>query len=146
MALSTMKVSTNIKQGFKTVVKASNHEFIIDQPTSAGGEDAGPNPLELFLSSLGACICAIGRIISTQRRLNIKEINVDVEGDLDKDYLMGKTTEGRAGFTNIRSYVTITAELTSEQKEQLISEISSRCPVADNLLNVSIISPKWVLA
>ena len=145
MPLSTMKVSTNLKQGFKTVVKASTHEFIIDQPKAAGGEDAGPNPLEVFLSSLGACICALGRIISNQRKLGIKEIHVDVEGDLDKDYLMGKTTEGRAGFTNIRSFVTITADLTEEQKGQLITDISKRCPVADNLLNVSIVSPQLVV-
>lgn len=144
MPLSTLKVSTNLKQGFKTTVKASTHEYIIDQPKAAGGDDAGPNPLEVFLSSLGACICALGRIISNQRRLGIEEINVDVEGDLDKDYLMGKTTEGRAGFTNIRSYVTISADLTDEQKHQLISDITKRCPVADNLLNISIVSPQLV--
>ncbi len=144
MALTTMKVSTNLKQGFKTNIQASTHEYIIDQPKAAGGEDLGPNPLEVFLSSLGACICAIGRIISNQRRLGIEEINCDVEGDLDKDFLMGKTTEGRAGFTNIRSFVTITADLTHEQKQALISEIAKRCPVADNLLNVTIVSSQLV--
>jgi uncharacterized OsmC-like protein len=144
MALTTMKVSTNLKQGFKTNIQASTHEYIIDQPKAAGGEDLGPNPLEVFLSSLGACICTLGRIISIQRRLDIEEINCDVEGDLDKDFLMGKTTEGRAGFTNIRSFVTITADLTHEQKQALISEIAKRCPVADNLLNVTIVSSQLV--
>jgi uncharacterized OsmC-like protein len=139
-----MKVSTNLKQGFKTTVKASTHEYIIDQPKAAGGDDAGPNPLEVFLSSLGACICALGRIISNQRRLGIQEINVIVEGDIDKDFLMGKTTEGRAGFTHIRSFVTISADLSDEQKHELIKEIAYRCPVADNLLNVSIVKPELV--
>lgn len=74
-----------------------SHPFVIDQPKMAGGNDEGPNPLEVFLASLPACICAIGRIIATQRRIPLRGIDVQVEGDIDKDFLMGKTTEiGRA--------------------------------------------------
>jgi uncharacterized OsmC-like protein len=140
MAISTMKVETTLNEKFKTTVKCSN-SFIIDQPTIMGGDGEGPNPLEVFLGSFGACICAIGKIISNQRRLNIKSIDVKVEGDIDKDYLMGKTTEGRAGFTSIRSYVCIDADLSKEDKEKLLSEIALRCPVADNILHESVIVP-----
>lgn len=99
----------------------------------AGGENAGPNPLEVFLSSLGGCICAIGRIISNQRRLNVRGITAVVEGDIDKNVLMGITKEGRSGFVELRSFVTIDADLTNEEKDSLLQEIASRCPVADNI-------------
>jgi putative redox protein len=132
MAISTMKVETSVRDKFKTEVKCSN-PFVIDQPIPMGGDNAGPNPLEVFLSSLGACICAIGKIISNQKRLNVKGIDVVVEGDIDKDFLMGKTTEGRSGFTELRSFVTIDADMTSEEKENFLKEIASRCPVADNI-------------
>lgn len=138
MAISTVKISSKVAAGFKITNKGS-HSFIIDQPIEAGGGDEGPNPLEVFLSTLGACICTLGRIISQQKNLGIKEIEVDVEGDIDKDFLMGKTTEGRAGFTEIRSFVKINANLTEEQKQELTNEINLRCPIADNILNVSVI-------
>lgn len=126
--------------GFSTKVNCS-HPFVIDQPKAGGGNDEGPNPLEVFLSSLPACICAIGRIIANQRRIDLRGIDVEVEGDIDKDFLLGKTAEGRAGFTEIRSYVDIDADMTKQEKEEFLQEIAKRCPIADNIKEKSIVKP-----
>lgn len=141
MPISTIKVNASLDKGFKTNVNCS-HTFVIDQPIAAGGTNEGPNPLEVFLASLGSCICAIGRIISNQKRLRIKSIKVDVEGDIDKDFLMGLTDQGRSGFTEIRSFVDIDADMTTQEKEDFIQEIAKRCPVADNILNISSVIPQ----
>ncbi len=125
---------------FSTQINCS-HPFIIDQPKIAGGNDEGPNPLEIFLASLPACICAIGRIIARQRRIDLRGIEVDIEGDIDKDFLMGKTTEGRAGFTEIRSFVNIDADMTKEEKEAFLKEIAMRCPIADNIALTTVVKP-----
>ncbi|QGY45515.1 OsmC family peroxiredoxin [Maribellus comscasis] len=140
MAISKIKVSASMGAGFSTQVNCS-HPFVIDQPKMAGGNDEGPNPLEIFLSSLPACICAIGRIIATQRRINLRGIEVEVEGDIDKDFLLGKTTEGRAGFTEIRSFVHIDADMTKEEKEAFLNDVAVRCPIADNIAQNSVIKP-----
>jgi putative redox protein len=110
----------------------------------AGGNDEGPNPLEVFLSTLPACICAIGRIIATQKGIELRGIDVQVEGDIDKDFLLGKTTTGRAGFTEIRSFVNIDADMTKEEKEEFLKEIAVRCPIADNMAHNSVLSPTVV--
>lgn len=138
MAITTMKLGAKMGKGFKTVVNCSQ-EFIIDQPAAMGGEGLGPNPMEIFLSSLPACICAIGRIIANQERLAVNAIEVDVEGDIDKDVLLGKTEEGRAGFVEIRAFVKIDAEMTDEEKEDYLERITKRCPIADNIMNASVI-------
>ncbi len=140
MAISTMKVSANMAATFTTQINCS-HPFVIDQPKMAGGNDQGPNPLEIFLSSLPACICAIGRIIANQRRIDLRGINVDIEADIDKDFLLGKTTEGRSGFTEIRSFVSIDADLTKDEKDRFLQDIAKRCPVADNIMLQSVIKP-----
>lgn len=140
MAISKITVSASIGAGFKTQINCS-HPFVVDQPKMAGGGDEGPNPLELFLSSLPACICAIGRIIANQRRIKLQGMEVEVEGDIDKDFLMGKTTEGRAGFTEIRSFVKIDADLTKEEKEAFLKDIAVRCPIADNIAQKSLVIP-----
>lgn len=140
MAITKMKLSAKMGEKFSTQINCS-HPFTIDQPKIAGGNDEGPNPLEIFLSSLPACICAIGRIIANQRRINLRGIEVEVEGDIDKDFLMGKTTEGRAGFTEIRSFVYIDADLSKEEKEDFLKEIAVRCPIADNFINATAVKP-----
>ncbi len=137
MALSTLKIEGKIEESFKTVIQASR-EIIIDQPKAMGGNDEGPNPLEYFLSSIAGCMCAIGKIIQKQKRLDIKSIKVFVEGDLDKDFLMGKTKEGRAGFVEIRTKVDIDSDMSLEEKEKFVEEIEKRCPVADNIAKVSL--------
>jgi putative redox protein len=136
MAISTVKLEAKVREGFKTEIDCSQN-FIIDQPKQAGGQGLGPNPLEIFLASLPACICAIGRIISNQKRLNVRGIDVKVEGDIDKDFLMGKTEEGRSGFTEIRTYIDVDADMSMEEKQTYIEEIQKRCPIADNITNTS---------
>lgn len=140
MAISTIKVGAEMGTNFATNINCS-HPFVIDQPKAGGGNDEGPNPLEVFLSSLPACICAIGRIIANQRRIELRGIDVELEGDIDKDFLLGKTTEGRAGFTEIRSYVDIDADMTKEEKQEFLEEIARRCPIADNMKEKSVVKP-----
>lgn len=140
MTISTIKVGAEMGANFTTQIKCS-HSFVIDQPKMAGGNHEGPNPLEIFLSSLPACICAVGRIIATQRKIDLRGIEVQVEGDIDKDFLLGKTIEGRAGFTEIRSFVNIDADMTIAEKEAFLKEIAVRCPIADNIAHSSVLIP-----
>ena len=135
-----MEVSAEMGTGFSTRINCS-HPFIIDQPKAGGGNDEGPNPLEVFLATLPACICAIGRIIANQKRINLRGIDASVEGDIDKDFLLGKTQEGRSGFTEIRSFVTIDAEMTKEEKDEFLKEIELRCPIADNMAQTTVLKP-----
>jgi len=129
MAVTTMKLNAKSEQGFRTEVKGSQ-TMIIDQPAPMSNND-GPNPLEYFLASLPGCIIALVRIIAAQKRLNIRAIEVDVEGDIDKDVLMGKSQDNRAGFLEIRSHVNIDADMSDEEKRELLDEVERRCPVAD---------------
>ncbi len=95
--------------------------------------------MEFFLSSLAGCVCAIGRIISNQRKLNVRSINVKLEGDIDKDFLLGVTQEGRAGFEEFRMKVDIDADMTDEEKMNFLNDIAKRCPVADNIKELSVV-------
>jgi uncharacterized OsmC-like protein len=76
-----------------------------------------------------------------QRKMDVRAITCKVEGDIDKSVLMGKSKEGRAGFTEIRTYVNIDADMTLEEKQSYLEEIESRCPIADNILHLSTIKP-----
>lgn len=139
MALSTVSATAVMKNSFRTDIQCSN-PFVIDQPVAAGGKNEGPNPLEVFISTLPACICAIGRIIAMQRGIELRGIEAHAEGDIDKDFLLGKTTEGRAGFVAIRAQVKIDADMSDEEKAAFLHDIEKRCPIADNMSGTTTIS------
>ncbi len=119
--------------GFAIESTIRGHKIRIDQPVSVRGTDTGPTPLEYLFVSLGGCVCTIGRIIAIQRKLPIRSIRARVEGTLDTDVLKGKSTESRAGFESIRVITEIDADLTLEEKRELLEEIDRRCPISDNL-------------
>lgn len=125
---------------FRTDCTTGRHTVIIDQPTPAGGTDAGPTPLDYQLVALGGCIAAIGRIIVNQRRLSVRGIRVTVEGQLNTDGLLGKPGPDRVGFAAIQVRAAINADLPREQKEALLREIDRRCPISDNLQNATPVS------
>lgn len=130
---STIKLNASWKGGFRTDVQGGGHTIIIDQPEAAGGKNEGPNPLIIFLSALGGCLATIAAIIARQERLEIKSFDVEVEGDIDKAFLLGKTEEGRAGFTEIRAKVKMDADMTEEEKEAFVERVDARCPISDNM-------------
>lgn len=119
--------------GFTIEAQARNHKVNIDQPEASGGQNSGPNPLEYLFFSLASCIITIGHIIAKQRHLPVRNIQVRVEGELDTDVFMGKSSAQRAGFSGIRVITSIDADMTQLEKEQFLKDIDARCPISDNI-------------
>ena len=136
------KVEVQLKLGEKYTIegKIHNHTVYVDQPATGGGQDKGPTPLEYFLLSHGACVATVARIIASQKRIPMRGMNVTVSGELDLDALLGKPTQNRAGFTGITLKVEVDADIPREEKEKLVHEADRRCPVSDNLKQLTSIS------
>ena len=87
--------------------------------------------------ALGGCITAIGRIVAKQRKLNVRGIEVTVEGEIDTDGLLGKPSPHRVGFSAIVVHVRIDADMSVAEKEQFLHDVDARCPISDNLQNAA---------
>ncbi len=133
MPNKTITVDAKQLDGFKIEVSSRQHLSIVDQPPAGGGTDAGPTPLEYLFVSLAGCVVTIGHIIAKQRRLPVRNIEVHIEGELDTDVLMGKNTETRAGFSGVRVTTKFDADLSQDEKEALMKDIDARCPISDNI-------------
>jgi uncharacterized OsmC-like protein len=102
---------------------------------AGGGTDAGPTPLDYLLVSLGACIGTISRIVAMQKKITLRGMNVTVEGDINTDGLLGKSSDDPVGFKEIRVIADLDADMSAEEKEAFLHEVDARCPVSFNLLN-----------
>lgn len=137
--MATETVSTDAIQvdGFKIETKSRQHIAFVDQPIAGGGTDSDPTPLEYLFVSLAGCILTIGRIVAKQIRLVVRKIEVHAEGELDADILVGKNGEVRASFSGIRVHTKIDADMSQQEKEQFLREVDMRCPISDNILNLT---------
>jgi len=131
----TVQIEAKLGEGFTIESKIRDHTVYVDQPTAGGGADAGPTPLEYLLLSLGSCIGSIGRIIANQRKLPLRSMTIGVSGDLDLDFLLGKTDQGRAGFGELKMSVKMDCDMSLEEQKQFLHEVDARCPVSDSLVN-----------
>ncbi len=137
MAIKTVSINATQLDGFKMETRAGRHIAIVDQPVAGGGTDSGPSPLDYLFISLAGCIVTIGHIIARQRRIPVKKIDVRVEGDIDTDVLLGKNSDSRAGFSAIRVVTNIDADMSLEEKKNFLHEIDLRCPISDNINNLT---------
>jgi uncharacterized OsmC-like protein len=138
--MKTVSVNAVGGEGFHIDVAARDFNMVVDQPPAMGGQDDGPNPLEYALGSLAACMVTIGKIIAKQERMDLRGMTCKVEGDLETAVLMGKATEPRAGFVDIRMELDIDADMTAEEKHAFVEKIESRCPISDAFANPSKVS------
>jgi uncharacterized OsmC-like protein len=140
----TVQITATLGQGMRTESRVRHHVVLVDQPRELAGTDAGPTPLEYLFCSLAGCITTVGRIVAHQQKVTLRGMEVTVTGALDVSALMGKSTEARAGFAGVTIQVRIDADLSAEQKRAFLHDVDQRCPVSDNLRQLTPITTELV--
>ncbi|MCK5528764.1 MAG: OsmC family protein [Kiritimatiellae bacterium] len=115
------------------------HTTRIDEPESLGGENTGPNPVELILSGLGGCLVVLVNAFAPAHNVEITDVQVEVNGDLDPDGFLGKS-DVRPGFSEIRYELKIDSPSSPENIAALTEHVLKVCPVKDTLTGVPIVA------
>ena len=62
------------------------HKIVLDAKVEVGGENLGPTPKPMMLSALGGCTGMDVISILKKMRVDVKNFNVIVEGDLTEEH------------------------------------------------------------
>ena len=127
-------------QNLQNEVRYGNeHKLITDEPTGAGGEDAGPDPYTLLLAALGSCISMTVRLYANRKGWPVERITVRLRQNRvhAADCKECQQTEGF--IHRIERSVTVEGDLTEAQRRRL-QEISHKCPVHKTLTSEIVIA------
>lgn len=113
-------VVTRVRAGkMRHTVTVRRHSFVVDEPESNGGEDAGPSPHELYDSALGACKAMTVLWYAKRKSIPVEDIEVSVERD---------DSEERKGIYRLLVMLKLTGAITDLQRQELLN-VASKCPV-----------------
>lgn len=136
----TATVTGTAKSPTRLDVQIRDFSVTIDEPAPLGGDDTGPNPVELVLSALAGCLNITTHMVAKERGIEVRSLSVTATGSLNPQRLMGRPTQDRAGFQSIRLEIDVDADATHEEIDALLVAAEERCCVADNLMNATPVS------
>jgi uncharacterized OsmC-like protein len=103
-----------------------------DEPTTLGGSDTAPNPVEQLLAALGNCLAVGYAANASAQGIAIRSLSISLEGTLDLHAFLG-LRQGHAGFDGIRVQVQLEADATPERIEGLHRTVVGSSPVGHTL-------------
>jgi len=124
--------------GFTTDILAAGHTLIADEPESVGGDDFGPSPYDLLLSSLGACTAMTLRMYADRKKWNLEEVIIHLKHGKTYNTDCKNCDEKEAKVDLIEKSIELVGDLDDSQKNRLM-EIADKCPVHKSLNNTVII-------
>lgn len=132
MGIKKISVDAELTKNFTIESQIRDFKMYIDQP-DAGNK--GPTPVELLLFAYAGCIGTVARIAARQKRIRIKSMKINVEGEFNNDELMGRECDDRGGFKEFHLNVDLDADMTKEEKIEFLKEVDERCPLSDTFRN-----------
>jgi len=114
--------------------------FISDEPISAGGENAGPDPYTLLLAALGSCISMTVNMYARRKQWPLESVTVRLRLHRIHAKDCQECLRNTEGYVHrIERSVSFTGQLSDEQRARL-HEISHKCPVHKTLTSEIVIT------
>ena len=123
--------------GFYGALKEDNTRdprvFDLDEPPVLLGKNQGANPVEYLLVALSGCMTTTMIAQASARGIEIRRVESRYEGDLDLRGFLGISEDVPVGYQNIRLSFKIDANISLEQKEELVRMAQKYSPVYNTL-------------
>ena len=113
---------------FQQEVTAGKHHFVGDEPASAGGGDAGPDPYDYLLTALGVCTSMTIGLYARRNRMPLENITVSLSHSRIYAADCEECETKQDMLDRIDVEVDLTGSLTPEQHAKLM-QVAAKCPV-----------------
>jgi len=107
---------------YQCTIEWRNGKFIADEPVKNGGQDTGPDPFTLLLSSLASCTLVTLRMYIDRKGWDIPNIEVNAN--------LFQTTQGEEAQNFIDRDISFPGAVVSAEQKNRLSEIAAACPVS----------------
>ena len=118
--------------GFRTEISTRTHAFVADEPTSAGGADAGPSPYEYLLGALCSCTAMTVRMYADRKRWPLDNVIVRIRPVRPHAVDCENCETQAVGVGQLEREVELVGALSEAQRTRLLY-IADRCPVKQTL-------------
>jgi uncharacterized OsmC-like protein len=106
----------------------------VDEPYELLGQNSAPNPQEMLMTALNACIM-VGYVAGAAvKGITLEKVEIETAGELDLRGFLGIDPEVRPGYEAIRYTVRIKGNGTPEQFQEIHETVMKTSP---NYFNVS---------
>jgi uncharacterized OsmC-like protein len=112
---------------------ARSFTIVSDEPRELLGQDSAPNPQELLLSALNACMMVGYVAQAAVRGIDLYDCRIETEGELDLRGFLGLDDEVSPGYRRINYTVHIDGDGTREQFEEIHQAVMATSPNYFNL-------------
>jgi uncharacterized OsmC-like protein len=130
----TVVVVENGKGLFGQDLLDGRHRLTADEPRAAGGDDAGPNPYELLLMSLGACTSMTLRLYAKRKQWPLTRVAVRLRHSRIHAEDCAEC-ETKTGFIDrIDREIVLEGPLDEDQRMRM-AQIADMCPVHRTLMS-----------
>lgn len=107
--------------------------FDLDEPPILLGNSEGTNPVEYLLVALSGCITTSLVAHASAKGIPIKGVESRFEGDIDLRGFLGLSEEVPVGYQEIMVYFKIDADISDEEKEELLKLGQKHSPVYNTI-------------
>jgi uncharacterized OsmC-like protein len=112
---------------------ARRFKIVADEPYELLGTDSGPNPQELLMAALNACM-TVGYVAQAALRgITLEDCRIETDGELDLRGFLGLEEDVPPGYRRIDYVVHLEGDGTREQYEEIHRAVLATSPNHFNL-------------
>lgn len=143
-AKAAFKVSTSWDGQTKTKSKVSsyslfgkeharNFEIVSDEPIEVFGQNSAPNPQELLMAALNACMTITFVAAAAGMGVTLDKLEIISEGELDLRGFLGLDPAIKAGYEELRYTIRVKSDAPKEKLEEIHQQMRKTSPNFSNI-------------
>ncbi len=129
----TFQASASQVKNLQVNVETEGYSLILDQPSRNGGNEKGPCPVSMLLGAYAACLEMSWLVLISLSKLNVEFVKVQIMGELDGRYSLGKSKSPLARLTKIKITTFLKTTESHSKFESLMRKAIEMCPVGGSL-------------